>query len=539
MPDASPAPYLYHAPYLFYALCLTLYLARFGYGYGESDQDEFLPYLLHRMDPSLFVNDWFVQSQEAAFSVRTYFTWLLHGVALAVPLPLAVFFLYVASWGGIAHGVFRIAVRLSGHRLAGFFAVPVVLLATPQWTLGGNDFAHSMLAPSMTAWAIGLQGLVAAWEDRRVAAGVWIGLAAWMQALVGLHLALLGTIVLWLAPGRSIPDVVRFIGVFALCAAPALGPLFYQQFTAEGMPGVDLYYIMARFRIPHHYLFESFSERSQVRFAVLVAGGLAGWYLARRFVDPDRWRQVAGVLAAILVIAIGAYVATEPMQVLAVAKLQLFMLTVPAKLLLVIGMVSAFAWRAPERVARVMQRLVEGSTWQAGVLGLMLVGAGCLHLAGIDTLSRRIYPLSQHGSPRAAMEDWVSASTPVDAVFATPPSLSSFRAGARRAIVVNHKAFPYRDADIAVWFKRVIDMAPLSLPDRTDATLMAQLDEAFDALTPAELAERAERYGFVYAVRTTPWADSLLHPADSGIDPPRLVFISPPWHVYRLAGETP
>jgi len=533
MPDAPPPPYL------FLGLCLALYLTRFGYGYGMSDQDEFLPSLLHRMDPLLLGNDWFVQTQQAAFSVRTYFTLLLHGLALVLPLPLAVFFLYVVSWVGIAYGLFRLAERLSGRRLAGFIAVPALLLATPQWTLGGNDFAHSMLAPSMAAWALGLQGLAASMEDRRVAASVWMGVATWMQALVGLHLALLGAIVALLSPGRPIGTTARFIGVYALVAAPALGPLFYQQFAAEAMPDVDLYYIMARFRIPHHYLFDSFSERSLVRFGLLAIGGLGGWFLARPFVDPARLRKVIVVLAAIVLIDMGAYVATERLHLLGIAKLQLFMLTVPAKLLLVTGGAAAVAWRLPARVARTVQRMLEGSIWQASALGLLLVGVGCLHLAGINVLSQRIHPLSQRSSPSAAMEAWVRAFTPANAVFATPPSLSSFRTGAQRAIVVNHKAFPYRDADIAIWFERLLDMAPIVLPERTDTTLTTRLDAAYDALTPADLAVRAERYGFVYAVRTSPWADSLLHPVAPGVDPPRLVHVSPPWHLYQLAGDAP
>ncbi len=539
LPDFATAEVPRSPRYLFIGLCLALYLIRFGYSYGQSDQDEFLPLLLHRMDPPLLANDWFVQTQQASFSIRAYFALVLHGLALVFPLPLAVFVLYVVSWGGMAHGVFRLAGWLSGNRLAAFIAVPAVLLATPQWTLGGNDFAHGMLVPSMTAWALGLQGLVAALEGRLTAAGAWIGVATWMQALVGLQLALLGALVALLARTGAGSNVFRLIGLYALMAAPALAPLFYQQFTAAPLPEVDLFYVMAQFRNPHHYLFDSFTTPSIIRFSLLVAGGLAGWYLARPFVDAHRLRMVVGILAVIAMIGAGTYVATEGWHVLAIAKLQLFMLTVPAKPLLITGIAAALAWRLPAPISAGMVWILDRSTWQAGVLGLLLVGTGSLHLAGNRAWSQRIYPLSEVDAPEAVMEAWVREHTPVNAVFATPPALSSFRTGAQRAIVVNHKAFPYRDADIAVWFDRLLDMAPISLPERTDATLMAALDAAYDTLTPAQLAERADRYGFDYAVRTSPWADTLLQPTDAEGPPPRLVFVAPPWHVYALSGQAP
>ncbi len=60
-------------PVLLLLFGFGLYVFRFGYGFGTSDQDEFIPYLLSLIDPALFENDWFVQTQQAAFSVRTYF----------------------------------------------------------------------------------------------------------------------------------------------------------------------------------------------------------------------------------------------------------------------------------------------------------------------------------------------------------------------------------------------------------------------------------------------------------------------------------
>ena len=87
-----------YAPLFVLLGALLLYALRFGYDYGASDQDEFLPYLLHRLDPELLSQDWFVITQGATFSIRTYFVMLLQGLALVIPVWLAVLVLYGGAW---------------------------------------------------------------------------------------------------------------------------------------------------------------------------------------------------------------------------------------------------------------------------------------------------------------------------------------------------------------------------------------------------------------------------------------------------------
>ena len=71
-------------PPLYVALLALLgAFLRFGYVYGVGDQDELIPSVLHLLDPSLFTQDWLVQTITSGVNVRTYFLW-------AVALPSAV-----------------------------------------------------------------------------------------------------------------------------------------------------------------------------------------------------------------------------------------------------------------------------------------------------------------------------------------------------------------------------------------------------------------------------------------------------------------
>ena len=214
-------------PFHLFLICFALYVFRFGYGYGTSDQDEFLPYLMHLLDNRLFVNDWFVQTQLLSFSIRTYFVYLLYIPASLFSPFASTTLVYILSWFGIASGLFILARRISKNRLAAILSTGIVLLATPFWTLGGNDLVHTMLVPSMTAWALAVWGLAMFFKSRLVLAALLLGISTLFQALVGLQLfiVLFAVIGLEFMYGkRAKPDLPRdffkLVGPFFLCASP-------------------------------------------------------------------------------------------------------------------------------------------------------------------------------------------------------------------------------------------------------------------------------------------------------------------------------
>src|SRR5690606_32933327 len=116
-----------------------------------------------------------------------------------------------------------------------------------------------------------------------------------------------------------------------------------------------------------------------------------------------------------------------------------------------------------------------------------------------------IGPWVRQKSAFGAVEAWVRQNTSRDAVFAVPPSRSSFRSATERTIVVNFKSIPYDDRDLRVWFRRLMDLAPLDpLPARGSPDLPARLDEAFDRQTADALLQLSRQYRFDYVIRSAP-----------------------------------
>jgi hypothetical protein len=178
---------------------------------------------------------------------------------------------------------------------------------------------------------------------------------------------------------------------------------------------------------------------------------------------------------------------------------------------------------------------IERAMTRGRLLPLVLAAAWTLTLLAASApgapLTERFRHRARAATPLGQMESWVRHHTPVDAVFLIPPSVSSFRSSARRAIVVNHKAFPFRDPDMMEWFSRIQDVAPLSVPSRAPPGMPALLDGAFAHLTAADLAIVCEKYGASFVLRSAPLPEP---------DPRfRLEHVVNGWTLYRLdAGES-
>ncbi len=465
-------------------LALLAYLVRFDYGFAIGDQDEFLPLLYHFLDPSALVTDWFTAGQAEEFGIRHPFVWMLFALSHLMPVRMSVLVVYVASWLSIAFAAQALGYTLFRDRIAAAAMVVVILVLTPQWTLGGNDLVHSMLVPSMTAWALGLWGLVVFLRRRHVAAAVLFGIATWLQPLVGLQLAGLCGLTL-LGPGRS---SLRFGAAYGITAGPVLLALILQQAAPASE---NLFYILAEFRAPHHYLFFSFPPDAFVKFGLLLGLGLGGWVFVRMRLDGEHRRFLKITSVAIAACCSVAFVCTEIIPVPLVTWLQLFKMTVLAKVLSVAVCAAAVAAHLPLR--EFLDTPFRFAGWSFLIVTLLWTSG--MGVGFVD------FSASREPSV-AGVEEWARLETPSDVVFAVPPSWSGFRSGARRGIVVNFKAFPHRHGLNEEWFERLMEVAPITLPARGHPGLMDSLDAAFLRLSQNEVVHLARHFDFDFVVRS-------------------------------------
>ncbi len=223
-----------------------------------------------------------------------------------------------------------------------------------------------------------------------------------------------------------------------------------------------------------------------------------------------------------------AVVFVEIVPVTLVAKLQLFKLTVLVTLVASILTTAAFVRLLPDALRR--------------------FGEGCAGPA-VDRAGRRRSSCSRSSpdSPSATWADRERCSTrsatpprrsarskrgrglktPTDALFAIPPSVSTFRTFARRAVVANYAAFVFTDADMQRWFVRLMDVAPID-PPPTGYGVKPVLDAAYHSHSADEWRRLQSGYGIDYAL------------VERGTRLPfEVAFENAEWTVYRLPEAAP
>jgi hypothetical protein len=505
---------------------LLLYTLRFGYAFGSGDQDELVPTALSLLDGRLFTRDWLVQAVRDGVNVRTYFLWLMAAPGTLVPLAWSTAALHAAVWLATAAGVHALALEISRDRLAAALGTLLATTGTVFFAIGSNAILSNALLPEGVAWALALPGTVLFLRGRWAAAGALLGAAAWFHLLAGglvaLVLGLAGLTARGADGRRPWSGLLRFGGVCVLVALPILVPVALDQAGAAADPtGPAPLFIHAVYRNPWHHLFFSFAPGLQVRFWTLMAAGVAGLLWLRRRERIAHGALIGRIWAVSAALWLVAVLFVEVWPVETVAKLQLFKTAVLAALLASLVAAAVAARLIPEALRSRLAPLAArpgGALVGVAALGLLGLGAG---VHGVGPYAARIEPARHAESDLGAVERWARGATPVDALFAIPPRASTFRSGARRAVVADWNGFVFGDAAMQTWYARLKAVAPAPpVPRGTDPR--PALDAAYRANDAAAWRALQREFGVDYVV------------VERGSLPFPEAFRAGPWTVYSL-----
>ncbi|MDW8138753.1 MAG: DUF6798 domain-containing protein [Bacteroidota bacterium] len=514
----------------FLALLLWGFVARFGYTYGWADQDEWLPVVLHRLDPALLKSDWFVGLYAEACGVRELIIRLFASLGRWMPLPIAVALLYGLVFLWLADALWRWLRALWGSAAVAYIGTALTFWGALTFTLGGNRLAYSMLVPEMPAVALALTGLALFTQGRWPWAAPLIGLASWWQPLVGLQVG--AVLTLSLLTGGPLDRARRLLQglIFGLCvlaaAAPVLWPLWRTQ-QAWRAPGLeaDLFYILAVFRNPHHYLASAFPPAQWAKFGLLLLGAA----LARAFgARPAREHIIGRFLGWSGCLWIASWIAVDGLKWLPMARMQWFKLSLFVPPLLV-AYAAHGLWRA---LPGPFYRLRAWPGWAIATFAAGLT-------AWTWTLANQNSPfwrarLAIAGPPDAAFEAlcaWARTQTEREAIFAVPPFESRWRTMAQRATVVNFPAFPYLDRAMLEWYARLQALTRIGRPRRGGYALEPLMNRGYHELNETDWRKLSDRYGVRYVVRQR---------AQEGrpLELP-IAYANSAWVVYRIPEPSP
>lgn len=93
--------------------------------------------------------------------------------------------------------------------------------------------------------------------------------------------------------------------------------------------------------------------------------------------------------------------------------------------------------------------------------------------------------------------EWVRLNSPEDAVFITPPYIEDFRLGANRAIVVDFKAFTFKDQSIIEWRSRIADVTN-NIEFKFRGNRGEELRNGFESLNESDFIRISKKYHAQY-----------------------------------------
>lgn len=516
-----------------FLVVITLYFLRFGYDFGISDQDEFIPYLMRMLNPNFLANDWFLNLQADQWNVRSGFVLMLFPLAKLLPIWLVLILVYLGSAYLITTSIFTLAFRATGNTTASTVAVVLILVGTPYWNLGGNEFMNRMLVPSMLAWGFALWGIDRLILRKMLSAGLLMGLATWAQPLVGLQVAAIGGIFVLVrelrksnGPGgtRWRRDFLVLLGSFIIVGSPVLVPIIVGQISGTG--NTDTLYIMTAFRSPHHYLPDSFPSGSVSRFFFLTFAGTTSFVVFRQAFNPEIRRDILLLIVILYAILAAAFFGTAVLNIPLIINIQLFKVSVLAKALLLVGVSGALI-----RVPRIWDQ-DRISAWirhpfSPSFMLVILISVVVLAARWNPMTNRSLRFIVRDSGTTGEMLEWVRTSTDEASIFAAPPSFSGFQSRARRAVFVNFKAFPFTHAGMEAWYDRLTRLAPIPPLRRGGTKAIIELDESYSGLTASEIRTFSRTEDISYFLRSAP---VLQTPGQKNLEP---VFRNKDWWIYR------
>jgi hypothetical protein len=113
-----------------------------------------------------------------------------------------------------------------------------------------------------------------------------------------------------------------------------------------------------------------------------------------------------------------------------------------------------------------------------------------------DTLNQKYYTELEPAALDIA--DYAKNNTPEDSVFLTPADWGEFRLLAKRAIVIDFKAFPFSDEGIKGWYERITNC--YGQPRVTGFNAIRELNALYMGIDDEKLSDLQKTYGFTHVV---------------------------------------
>jgi hypothetical protein len=456
---------------VFAFLCVTFLFDRLL----RSNDSLTLPWALQFVEPNWLPNDWLLNSPVGnQLLTATGIGWLIKEIGFLQAALVS----RLVAYGLLAAALTALVRKL--HIPLGYTIVGLWLFAMFGQSIAASEWIFGPAESKVFAYACVFFGLSFLVEKRLVPAYACLGLATSLHFLVGGY-ALCAALLVAIYDGISIRTILVPLAGYALFSAVGTYNVASEIVRASGVP--DVSHIIA-YRFPHHMVPATWDSAWWWRLPLLGAGWIAAYGHTSRLEGPRR------------LLLFGAFTMVPFVGGLLVAPFDhrgIFLKYYPFRM----G-ASLFPFIVILGGYFVLQRWVRGRVLAVVLtLALTILMTNATYTFARQVRSFKVRPDAEPAWVEACT--WIREMTPRAAVILAPPARPSFTLLAQRAMVVQFKFFPFTQAEVLEWHRRLLDLTGGRRP-RDPVNPEAELNEFYFQLTDVEIARLAQKYGADYVL---------------------------------------
>jgi len=416
-----------------------------NYAIGISDHNEQIPIIFRVSDSSYLVNDWFVNQTEG-FSPRFFFSQFINFFTKFLSIEIVYFLLFIFFLGITILSIYLISYILIENNLVSLL-VSLAILFGPRISLGANWITSNILVPSTISIALILFAYYIYFLNKKILSFFILGIATLFQAILGLLTTGI-LIVYFLINDKNKKaetiDAIKYLLVYSIFGLIGLAPLFL---VSSNISNPDIFYILTYMRHPHHYCPFSFPLKDYLMFFGMLSLFVLAIYLKYIPKNPDLHNFCIISVLLILFLGIIGTIFVEIIPLTIIGKLQLFrinpliaLFTYPYIFYMFLGYISKiFPYLKNMQIHKFKYLII-----------IFAILFSFLIVVQTDIKLKK--------TENDDLYKWIRENTQENAIFIIPPTMEDFRLRANRAVIVDWKAFPFKDSAIIEWRDRINDI---------------------------------------------------------------------------------
>lgn len=418
-------------------MLLTIaYMLCNGYLFNTGDQAEHLPQVYQKLNPTLYPKDFFLNYYNNTFTVRYYFVWLVYLPSLLIGVFTTCLLLYIICLYASIAGIYFLFNHFYNHNTKTWLGVILYLFFFRNFTVGGNYIQDNMLVGSSLAEALCTWAFVTNFKNKYFVSGLFCGIAALFQPLIGMQVALIiGIHIIYqqiINRQLNLKNILLFGLSFLLLALFILTPVFLIQAQSNALNQIEANNILFEYRGALHYLPQLFPIKDYLLLGLFTSLSIG----ILMFKIKTERTQFMSIIFSIVIICIVVAVILYINPNSNIGKIQWYKTTVWLGLFCSIVIVKI----VPDTFLKFT------SIFSYAIISLFIA------LMTFENYKDNNYSLNRFNS-LAYTHNWIKENTPVNSMFLAPPNDYSFNCEAQRSTAINYKAIVHETNYLIAWRK--------------------------------------------------------------------------------------